>query len=236
MKHLVAIGLVALLGSAQAATLYDNGPIVNAQGLSVLTSPDTTLGVGSNASATLADDFSVTGNGWNVQSLDFFGYQTGSTSFTFTGVTWSIRAGVNVNTAAIVASGTTTATDGGRVGYRVTSTTLANTQRPIYRVTADIPDLLLPAGNYFVTWALAGTGASGPFVPPVLGSLGTGNALQSLSGAAFTTLLDGGSQLRLSAPFAITGTVVAVPEPSMLALWMAGALAVAGVARRRRAD
>jgi len=235
MKQLVACGLVALLGSAQAATLYSNGPVVDGSGLSILAPTDSTLGAGSNASATLADNFSIAGTSWNVESLDFFGYQTGSTAFTFTGVTWSIRSGTDVNTATVLASGTSAVTDGGLVGYRVTTTTLTNTQRPIFRINADIPDLLLPAGNYFVTWALAGSGVSGPFVPPVLGSVGTGNSLQSLSGAAFTTLSDGLSLLPFDVPFSINGTAAAVPEPGTLALWLAGAVAVVGVSRRRRA-
>lgn len=234
MKQLVACGLVALLGSAQAATLFSNGPVVDASGLSILGLSDTTLGAGSNASATLADNFSVAGAAWNVESLDFFGYQTGSTAFTFTGVTWSIRSGTDVNTAAIVASGTSAVTNGGLVGYRVTSTTLTNTQRPIFRINADIPDLVLPAGNYFVTWALAGSGVSGPFVPPVLGSVGSGNSLQSLSGAAYAPLSDGGSLLPFDVPFGVNGTVGAVPEPGTLALWLAGAVAVVGISRRRR--
>ncbi len=235
MKHLVACGLVALFGTAQAATLFSNGPVVDGTGLSILTPPDTTLGAGSNASATLADNFSVTGSSWNVESLDFFGYQTGSTGFTFTGVTWSIRAGTDVNTATIVASGTSAVTNGGQVGFRVTSTTLTNTQRPIFSINADIPDLVLAPGNYFVTWALAGSGASGPFVPPVLGTVGSGNALQSLSGAAFTTLSDGGSLLPFDVPFSINGTAAAVPEPGTLALWLAGGLVAVGISRRRRA-
>lgn len=233
-KHLVVCAVAALFGSAQAATLFSNGPVVDGSGLSILASGiDSTLGAGSNASATLADNFTVTGGGWNVESLDFFGYQTGAVGFTFTGVTWSIRSGSDVNTAAIVASGTSAVTNGGQVGFRVTSTTLTNTQRPIFRISADIPDLTLSAGNYFVTWALAGSGASGPFVPPVLGSLGTGNSLQSLSGAAFTTLQDGLSLSTFDVPFTVNGSVV--PEPGTLALWLAGGAMVAGVARRRRA-
>lgn len=235
MKHLVAGSLLLVFGAAQADTLFSNGPVVDGSGLSILAATDTTLGAGSNASATLADNFSVGAAGWNVQSLDFFGYQTGSVAFTFTGVTWSIRSGTDVNTAAIVASGTSGVTNGGLVGYRVTTTTLTNTQRPIFRINADIPDLVLPAGDYFVTWALAGSGASGPFVPPVVGSVGTGNALQSLSAAAFAPLTDGGSLLPFDVPFAVNGTVGAVPEPGTLALWLAGGAVVAGALRRRRA-
>lgn len=236
MKHLVACSLVALFGSAQAVTLYNNGPVVDAQGLSILASGiDSTLGAGSNATATLADGFSFGGaDNWNVESLDFYAYQTGAVGFTFTGVTWSIRAGSDPNTGAILASGTSGVTNGGQVGFRVTSTTLTNTQRPIFRISADIPDLLLAPGAYTVTWALAGSVASGPFVPPVLGSLGTGNATQSLSGGAFVALADGLSLNPFDVPFTVNGTVAVVPEATTLSMWLAGGLAVAALARRRR--
>lgn len=233
MKQIVAAGLVLVLGVAHADTLFNNGPVVDANGLSILNSGvEGTLGAGSNASATLADNFTVGAGGWNVQSLGFFGYQTGSVAFTFTGVTWSILSGASPNGGTVVASGTSGVTNGGLVGYRVTSTTLTNTQRPLFLISADIPDVVLPEGNYFMTWALAGSGASGPFVPPVLGSLGTGNALQSLSGAAYAGLTDSLTLQPFDVPFVING-VAAVPEPGTLALWLAGGAVMAGALRRR---
>lgn len=69
-----------------------------------------TLGVTSNLGPALAGNFSVTGPGWNVESLDFYGCQTGALGFTFTNVTWSMRSGADVSSAAIVASGTTAVT------------------------------------------------------------------------------------------------------------------------------
>lgn len=164
MKKSVLLGLVAAAGGARAVELYFNGPLVNADGLPVLTFPATTLGTASNATQTLADDFSFSGAGWNVASLDFFAYQTNARPFTFTfiSVSWSIRSGTDVNASSIVASGTTAVTDGGLFGYRVTPTTQTNTQRAIYRISADIPDVGVAAGSYFLNWALAGTSASRP--------------------------------------------------------------------------
>ncbi len=233
MKKLFVLSCIVVAASgAQAAELYLNGPVVNSNGLSILDTDSgaTTLGVSSTAAQTLADNFSIVGTSWNVTSMDFFAYQTNSTSFTFTNVTWSLRSGTDVNTAATIASGTSAVTNGGLMGYRVTPTTLASTARGIYRINADIPDLVLGAGSYFVTFALTGTGASGPFVPPTLGSLGTGNALFATTGT-FNPVIDTGATLSLDVPFAVQGSLV--PEPGTYALMLAGMLGVVGAARRR---
>jgi hypothetical protein len=75
----------------------------------------------------MADDFTIAnGSAWNVSSVSFFAYQTGATSFTFTNAVWSIVAGNDVNTRA-VAFCTTSVSNAGQVGYRVTSSTLAST-------------------------------------------------------------------------------------------------------------
>jgi hypothetical protein len=236
MKKVVVLSLLAWASHGYAVELYSNGPVVDGSGLSILTAPATTLGAGSNAGFTLADNFSVTGAGWNVASLDFFGYQTqtpGPGVFSFTSVSWSIVSGSNINTGSTVASGTTAVTNGGLMGYRVASASPTNQQRALFRISADIPDVALAAGSYFVTWALAGTVASGPFVAPVEGSLGSGNGLQSASGAAFVPLAMGGSLQAYDVPFSINGTVLAVPEVGTSVMMCLGGLGLWGAARRR---
>jgi hypothetical protein len=239
MKKLLALSLIAFACSgAQAVELFNNGTVINqAPNLSVLPVTDSTLGSASSTALgfALADNFSVGGAGWNVQSLDFYGYQTSAVGFTFTGATWSIVSGTNVNTGAVVASGTTPVTNAGLVAFRVTTTTLTSTARAVFKMNADIPDLVLPAGNYFLTWALTGSSTSGPFVPPVGGASGSGNALQGpVGGTTFAAVTDGLSLQPFDVPFAIQGTVIAIPEPTSLALMLAGGLGVAGLARRRR--
>lgn len=235
MKKLLIAGLVAAAAGGAHAQLFNNGPVVDGAGLSILQAPSSTLGLASNPSFAVAENFTVTGPGWNVTSLDFFAYQTNATSFTFTGVTWSLIAGTNANAVgSTVASGTSAVTNGGLVGYRVTSTTLTSTARPIYRISADIPDVTLAPGSYFLTWSLAGSLVSGPFVPAVLGSVGTGNALSGpVAGGSFAVPLDtAGAPIVIDLPFAIQGSVV--PEPSTYALMIAGALGVLVATRRRR--
>ncbi len=225
---------------SNAAVLFNNGAVVNGSGLSVLSLPATTLGFGAQTlnNNRVADNFSVAGAGWNVSSLDFYSYQTSAVGFTFTTATWSIVSG-NVNTGTIIASGTTAVTNGGLMGYRVTDTTLTATNRAIYRLSADIPDLILAAGSYYLTWSMDGTAASGPWAPPVVGSLGTGNAFQSLAGAAFAPVVDAGAQQGADVPFTINGTLVgvaAIPEPATWLMMFAGFGLVGVGLRRRRAN
>ena len=235
MKKYLVLGLVAAACSAHAIELFNNGSLVNSAGLSVLTAPNTTLGATSSipSNFTLADNFAVGGAGWNVASFDLFAYQTGAVGFTFTSVNWSIVSGANVNTGAVVASGSTAVSNGGFVGYRVSSTALTGTTRAIYRINADIPDLSLAAGSCWLTWALAGAAVSGPFVPPV--SAGAGNAQQSAVGpGGLAAVLDASSSATLGMPFAINGSAVVVPEPATGALFALGALAVFRAQRRRK--
>ena len=231
-----AMVLSVAANAAQAAELVNNGPAVIG-GTSILVTPSTTLGFGAQTTAgnSVADNFSFSGSNWNVSSLDFFSYQTAAVGFTFTSATWSIISGTNINTGTVVASGTTAVTNGGLAGYRVTSTTLTDTSRAIYKVSVDVTDFSLTAGNYFITWSLAGTGASGPWAPPVAGST-SGNALQSLAGAPYATVVDAGSGLNYELPFIINGTVAAsaVPEPATWAMMIGGFGMIGGAMRSRR--
>jgi hypothetical protein len=233
MKKLVVAGLMATVFSAQAAVLVNNGPVVDATLLSVLSLPATTFGFGAQTASgnSVAEDFSVTGAGWTVENLNFYGYQTGSTGFTFTNATWSIVSG-NVNTGTVVASGVTPVTNGGLQGYRVTDTTLTNTQRGIYKAVADVPDFSLGAGSYWLRWSLTGTLASGPWQPPTSDAV-VGNAAQSTASGAFATIVEAGSLLGATLPFTINGTVTAVPEASTSAMMLLGALGLWGATRRR---
>ncbi|MBC7939331.1 MAG: PEP-CTERM sorting domain-containing protein [Chitinophagaceae bacterium] len=232
MKPLLVMAVLAAAGTAQAATLFENGPVVNGAGLSILAPPATTFGFGAQTTANnaVAEDFTVpAGPGWTVESFTFYGYQTGSTAFTFTNATWSVVSG-NVNTGTVVASGSTAVTSGGRLGYRVTSTTLGDTTRGIYATVADVPNFALGAGSYWLRWSLTGSLASGPWQPPT-SDAAVGNGAQSTAGAAFATLVEAGSGLGTTLPFTITGSIV--PEPATNALMVLGALAVLGAARRR---
>jgi len=64
------------------------------------------------------------------------------------------------------------------------------------------------AGTYWLDWQTGGSGASGPWAPPIsmLGVTTTGNAIQ-FDGASWTALVDVGTQ---GLPFVIEGVVVPV--------------------------
>lgn len=236
MKHVIALGLIATFGSAQAVELFNNGPVAagGPPPISVIRTGSTTFGSGQQASIPnlVGDNFSVAGPGWLVQSLSFYGYQSfAASAFTFTGATWSVISG-DVNTGTVIASGAAApVTNGGLMGFRVTATTLTNTDRAIFKVDVDVPDFNLAAGNYWLRWGLTGTLASGPWQPPTSDGA-VGNAVQSLANAAFTTIVDTGDGLGVAFPFAIIGSPV--PEPGTWAMLLAGGLTMGALVRRRR--
>jgi hypothetical protein len=227
--------LVSAVGSAQAVDLFNNGAVVSGTPpISVIRPGGTLFGAGQQANIPnlVADNFTVGGPGWNVESLSFFGYQSfAAQAFTFTGATWSVISG-DVNTGTVIASGTGAAvTNGGLQGFRVTATTLTNTDRAIFRVNVDVPDFNLAPGNYWLRWGLTGSLASGPWQPPTA-SGAVGNAQQSLANGAFAAVVDAGDGLGMEFPFIVVGSVV--PEPSTWALMLAGGIAITRLAKRRR--
>jgi|GEM_PF-1344800 len=206
---------------APEAVLYDNGPLVTHPGggaggadasalqTALLLS---TYGFGNQASAgnRVADDFTVTGGGWFVDSMTFFGYQTGSsTTSTFTGLNLRIWDGPPNDAGSMVVFGDTTtnrlaSTTWSNI-YRVLDTGLLDSTRPVMALVATV-NTFLPAGTYWVDWQADGTLASGPWAPPIsiLGQTTTGNAKQFTS-TGWADLIDTGSGTVQGLPFIVEG-------------------------------
>ena len=230
MKCTILASMVGLAVSAHAAVLHDNGAVFNVAGspnLSVLASADGTFGFGAQAGSgnSVADDFSVSGGGWNVNRLTFFMYQTGATAFTFTGLDYQIASS---HSDPISWTSAASRVDGGVVAYRVLETATGTLNRPIFAIEVPVSQSLAD-GNYVLRWRAAGSLASGPWQPPVVPTSGVGNARQSTAGGAFNAVVHGASGAAVEMPFVISGTVV--PAPGALALLGLGGIAIG---RRRR--
>jgi len=207
-----------------AGVLYDNGPLVNSPGTgyggadeSVLQSTSLgmeTLGFSCRQSADihLAEDFEVSGTGWQIDTITLFAYQTdSSTSPTITGAYLQVWDGApNVGSSTVVWGDLTTdrlAASSWSEIYRVSETTGGATNRPVMSVDASVDHYFEP-GTYWIEWMLKGTASlSGPWAPPTTidGETSTGNALQFNDGA-WVSADDGGTGTPQGLPFSVNGT------------------------------
>lgn len=205
--------------------LYDNGPLVTQPGggaggadLSELQVDlgMNTLGFGHQFASvnSIADDFAVPPGGWQIDEITFFAYQTGSTTTsTITGVYVRIWDGPPDAGGTIVFGDLTTnrllTTQWSNI-YRASNASPTDTQRPIMASVATI-GTTLAEGTYWVEWATDGSGASGPWAPPIsiLGVTSTGNGKQNIAGT-WGEALDSGTATQQGFPFIIDGNVVPV--------------------------
>lgn len=231
---------VALLATTTTAQIYDNGSIVNFPGggaggtdasalQNVPPLNHTVYGhTSNNASFTLADDFTVCGT-WTVTGVTLYAYQTGAGSGTFTAAyvrIWKVdprTATTPPYTSAQVAYGdltaamTTNLITSPPVGTLVAYRTLignytTDTQRQVNAIPVTITPTTLTPGTYWLEFGVSGSGASGPFTPPLteLDVQGTGNGIQrTVSTNVWAPTVNGtnpGSEMGI--PFTILGTAV----------------------------
>jgi hypothetical protein len=238
MKKLYSITLTALTlligaSAANGQILYDNGPIANSFGtgaggadesvLYTTTFGMGTIGFGHQAASfnRVADDFVNSNCLWQIDSIVFFGYQTGSTTTsTFTGVNFRIWDSIPDAPGSSVVFGDTTTNRMTRTAwsgvYRITETTTGNSQRPIMRNVCATPGLTLQAGTFWLDWSSTGSLASGPWAQPrvPLNTAITGNGRQRI-GSVWNNLVDGGTNTPAQGlPFIIYGTII---QPSAAA-------------------
>lgn len=208
--------------------LYNNGSNVNAPGAgpngkdgSVLQS---SLGLSSYGSGwaqvngySIADDVTISGATWNIDSIKVFGYQTGSTlTSTFTALYIRIWDGDPGAGGTVVWGDLTTnrlAATYFSGAYRYLDTdNPAGTTRPIMAVVANTTGLSLNAGSYWIEFSAAGSLASGPWMPAITitGQTVTGNAKQ-FDGTSWVEILDGTSAQGM--PFVVFGNAGAQVGP-----------------------
>ncbi len=213
-----------------APLLYANGTFISqptgggpsgTDPVSVLTSPDTALGFGcTNGTFRLADDFTVPAGGWTIDRIDVFGYQTqaapgGSTVSPFQTATLRIWSGNPSSGGTLVFGDTTTnrmtATSWSGV-WRVSSTALTNQQRPIMRVSMANLGISLPAGTYWVDFAMAPNPVAAVFCPPNTTVSASNNAQQfTVSSSTWANLQDTGGARPVDLPFEIYGPPATPP-------------------------
>lgn len=217
---------------APLAMLHDNGPLVTNAGAGAggadasalqLTNIDYGANISVAAGFRAADDFTVPSSGWNINTVTVFVYQTGSTTTsTINAANLQIWDGPPGQPSSNVVFGDTAtnrlASSAFSNIYRVTSTTLTNSQRPIMAVVMTV-GTTLPAGTYWLDWQVGGSLASGPWGPAVTiaGAAGKpgANAMQ-FANSAWGPLTDSGSAVAQDYPFIVDGTS-AVPACSTTA-------------------
>lgn len=211
------------------AVLYDNGPLVTNPGAGFggadASALQTNLGLSifgfGHAVASgfrVADDFTVPADGWFIDTITFFAYQTGSTTTsTINSVNLRIWDGPPGEPGSSVVYGDTTTnrltSSNWTNMYRVTDTALGADSRPVMANVVTV-NTILPAGDYWLDWQTGGTLASGPWAPPVsiLGQTGKpgANGRQFDPGPAlWSPLIDGPAVQDL--PFVIQGQIVPFP-------------------------
>ena len=201
-KTLLTLFAVAMAGTASfAQVVFDNGPISDLIGqgaggadVSSLHDGMGTYGAGHAVSSgfRIADDLVVAPNTTlQLDSLIFYAYQTGSGNIsTITEVNLKIWNDVPDGPSSTVVFGdgvtnllfTTEWVGSYRTGDfgSTTCDPATCTQRPIMRNALTIGTILGP-GTYWLDWQTNGSGASGPWAPPVnlgAGVTTTGNAKQ----------------------------------------------------------
>ena len=216
---IICLSQVPAFISAQQV-LFDNGPIITHIGggaggadFSYLASPLSNYGLGNQSSlnARLADDFTVAGDTWYIDSIVFFQYQTGSsTTSTFTGTNIRIWQGSNV----IWGDVTTNRLQRSIWSHCYRGSDFSATNRPVMRNVCTTPSLVLPSGSYFVDWQASGSLSSGPWNPPITisGQNSTGNAQYYSGGNWYPVYGDSTNIYPQGLPFIIYGRIGAYPS------------------------
>lgn len=242
----MCLGVCAVVGSANAGTtLWDNGPIVTNPGggfggadASLAQSQLGMTGLGGNSnvgSFRRADNFTVGAGGWQLDSIQVFGYFTGGNTTTspIEGLFVQIWSGNPSAGGAMIAGDITTNILGSSTwtgAYRASVNAPTGSTRPIWDAVGSLGGLVLAEGEYWVeVGMLSSLGTM--WMPPVSipDQSTTGDALTyTVSSDSWANWTDTGAGTQLGMPFVLTGSVL--PAPGALGVLGLGGL----VASRRR--
>ncbi len=207
------------------AIVYDNGPYFNVAGppdISFL--QDASLGMSLygfgaqfTAGNSMADDVVLT-DSYDITSIDVFAYQTGSSAPSISALYLQVWDGDPSGGGASVIWGdlttdildTASATD----AFRQLESAPGDLSREIQRANGLTPGLSLTPGTYWIEYSFEGTGASGPWAPPIVitGTAVTGNALQNQAGL-WVPAEDAGALAAQGMPFVMYGDLVGGGTP-----------------------
>ncbi len=247
-SNVIDTNSIATVLGGGASVIYSNGPVFNSSGTGIGGDDESLLenvALGMTAlgfahadtqSFRVADDFEVTGGSWDIESIDFYAYQTGATASTITGVNLRIWDGVPGDSGSNVVFGDDTTNRMSSTGYSgvlrvVDGSSGADNNRQIAVSNVAVGVTLLP-GTYWLDWQSSGSSGSGPWAPPlsILGQTTTGNGLQSAdSGVTYTPLTDAGTATLQGLPFVMYGTLPpppVVPTLSFYGLLLMGLIAL----------
>jgi hypothetical protein len=164
----------------------------------------------------IADDFTVTASGgWDIDTITFYDYQTGSTTISpITHVNlriWDGKPGAGGSVIWGDASTNRMTSTGWSGAYRVTEDTSGSIDRPIIASVVNV-GLHLPQGTYWLDWQADGSSSyTGPWAPPITinGFTTTGNAIQYLSSSGtWQEVIDSdGTNTPQGFPFVIQGSL-----------------------------
>ncbi len=204
---------------------FINGPLVthpgggfNGRDLSRLNLPLSTLGSNINkGSFKILEDFTLPGtSNYSIDSMGFFGYQTGSPAFSsFTGLFVTIWDGHPAQGGELLYGDSTefesVLEDTYFSGiYRASATTPLDSTRPIMKNIGKFfePTRLRGGKRYFIQWSMTGSISSGPWQPAVSvnGMTITGNA-QQFTSTGYQPMDGGGTGFQQGAPFEIYYTL-----------------------------